>query len=51
MLNLIDVKFLSSLDCYAVNSGYKQTKGRFVQQKFFKQQLTFVNFVSVVFRQ
>ena len=23
MLNLIDVKFLSSFDCYAVNSGYK----------------------------
>ena len=51
MLNLIVVKFLSSFDCYAVNSGYKQIKGRFVQQKFFKQQLSSVNFVSAVFRQ
>ena len=33
------------------DSGYKQIKGRFVQQKFFKQQLSSVNFVSAVFRQ
>ena len=51
MLNLIVVKFLSSFDCYAVNSGYKLMKGRFVQQKFFKQQLSSVNFVSAVFSQ
>lgn len=51
MLNLIDVKFLSSFDCYAVNPGYKQIKGRFNQQKFFKQQLSSVNFASAVFSQ
>ena len=33
------------------DSGYEQIKGRFVQQKFFKQQLSSVNFVSAVFRQ